>query len=72
MSAHDGKTLVDFMPDPGVTMDPAAGVRVRREGTTFIAEAGEAQERRRRRRRRRQPWRLARGGQAHPRWRERV
>ena len=42
MSAHDGKTLADFMPDPGVTMDPAAGVRVRREGTTFIAEAGEA------------------------------
>ena len=42
MSARDGKTLADFMPDPGVTMDPAAGVRVRREGTTFIAEAGEA------------------------------
>ncbi|MAW53030.1 MAG: SUF system Fe-S cluster assembly protein [Geminicoccus sp.] len=39
---NDGKTLADFMPNPGVTMDPAAGVRVRREGTTFVAEAGEA------------------------------
>jgi len=38
----DGKTLADFMPNPGVTMDPAKGVRVRREGTTFIAEAGKA------------------------------
>ena len=36
----DGKTLADFMPNPGVTMDPAKGVRVRREGTTFVAEAG--------------------------------
>ena len=39
---NDGKTLADFMPDPTVTMDPAKGVRVRREGTTFIAEAGHA------------------------------
>ena len=38
---NDGKTLADFMPDPAVSMDPAKGVRVRREGTTFIAEAGE-------------------------------
>lgn len=37
---NDGKTLADFMPNPGVTMDPAKGVRVRREGTTFVAEAG--------------------------------
>ncbi|MGA0236148.1 MAG: iron-sulfur cluster assembly protein [Alphaproteobacteria bacterium] len=39
---NDGKTLADFMPNPGVTMDPAKGVRVRREGTTFVAEAGES------------------------------
>ncbi len=38
--SKDGKTLADFMPNPGVTMDPAKGVRVRREGTTFVAEAG--------------------------------
>ena len=37
---NDGKTLADFMPDPTLSMDPAKGVSVRREGTTFIAEAG--------------------------------
>jgi FeS assembly SUF system protein len=41
---NDGKTLADFMPNPAVTMDPAKGVRVRREGTTFIAEAGKPLE----------------------------